>query len=379
MYYSTDDDMVCRLAVTPGREADHSAENRKRREMEWWFFPDRQSLLESANFVDEDLLAVNELLLGRKLFACVTALGDPGILNLNDLNPQSLRRLQSGRAKVTITLPGIMGDSGTPLPHVYRDLNRTSRARAADAWAEPWGSTSREVLRLVPRHRLRNNQSYVTGAARGYDNRELLPPFMPVGRSQDVLCFSLLRRCWENNYFADLPFAILHSPMETRAFTREQIQNNAERVPLFKIIEACIQSANFGPAVTDGAAKLRALGFYLIEIASLSLPDFEEFMRIGIGRIQSKYLMMKLNYLRPHTSAELWDDDLTSYLDSMRKALPHRNFIIPMELQSHEYDHALSTLRRLVSRFGELLCAWPQIVEKTRELRAKGQRPAISI
>ena len=270
-----------------------------------------------------------------------------------------------------MTLPGIMGDSGTELPHAYRQLKPASRARATEAWAEFWGPTSREVLRLVPRHRLRNNQQYVTGAARGYDNRELLPPFMPVGRSQDVLSISILRRCWEDSYFADLPLAILHSPMETRAFAPEEIQHSARRVPLFKITEACIKSAKFPPGLSDGADKLCALGRHLTEIASLSLPDFEEFMRIGIGQIQSKYLRTKLNYLRYHGPSESWAVDLKSYLETMMQGLVRREYIVPEEFAGcGDVNEALELVRELFYMFGRLLLTWPEIVGKASQLRA---------
>jgi hypothetical protein len=95
--------------------------------------------------------------------------------------------------------------------------------------------------------------------------------------------------------------------------------------------------------------------------------------------MQSKYLIRKLNYLRYHGPAEIWVDDLTTYLDRMRKALPRRNFVIPLEMASHDINDAVRTMRLLVLRFGELLRAWPQMVEKARELRAEGQRPGVSV
>ena len=64
--------------------------------MEWWFFPNRESLLESANFVDEDLLGANQTLLGKSLSTCIAGLDDPGILNLSELSPQSLRTVTGG-------------------------------------------------------------------------------------------------------------------------------------------------------------------------------------------------------------------------------------------------------------------------------------------
>jgi hypothetical protein len=63
----------------------------------------------------------------------------------------------------------------------------------------------------------------------------------------------------------------------------------------------------------------------------------------------------------------------------MRKALPRRNFVIPLEMESHDINDAVRTMRLLVLRFGELLHSWPQMVETARELRAEGQRPAVSV
>lgn len=381
MFYSTDDDMVCRLAVAPEEVDEQAFAADGSREMEWWFFPDREAALASARFVRKDVLGIHETLLGKDYWACAASSEDIGVLNLDDLNPQSLRLLRSGGGKVAVTFLGIIGDSGMPVPAAYRRLSPRSRARLARVSDRHSGLTSREVLGLVPRPRIRDKAQYVSGTAVGYDNRELLPPFMPVGRGQDGVFMHTLRCCSGNSYFGDLPWAILHAPMEARAFSSEQIEKTARSVPLSKIIRACVQSLKFRTGLAKGTDKLSALGSHLVEVGSLTLPDFEEFVRIHVRQLQSSYISSMENYIQAcGESLGLWARDLEKHFDIMRTALPLQKFFVPPELlETRGADEARLLTQRLVLRFGQLLCAWPEMAAGAKRLRAEGKYLAVTV
>lgn len=374
MFYSTDDDVVCRLAVGPEEKGGGAAASHEAGEMEWWFFPDREAALASARFVSEDLLGIHESLLGKHFIRSQT-------FRSAQLDSRGRQPSESRAGIIAVTMSGIVGDSGTPLPAAYRRLSPGSRARLASARCGPSGMTSREILRLVPRARIRDKAQYVSGAAVGYDNRQLLPPFMPVGRGQDGVFMQTLRHCFANSYFGDLPWAILHAPMEARAFSSEQIAKTARDIPTSKIIRACVQSLDVGKGFADGPDKLYAVGSHLMEIGSMTLRDFEEFVRIHVRRLQGSYMSFMETYLRAHgESLGSCADELDRYLATMHAALSEETRFVPPELvATRGIEEARQLTQRLVFKFGRLLCEWPSLAQKTKALSNKGMRLAVTV
>jgi hypothetical protein len=72
-----------------------------------------------------------------------------------------------------------------------------------------------------------------------------------------------------------------------------------------------------------------------------------------------------------------WAEDVRRVLNVLRDALPAPLYPVPGDLaEVVGEDEARSLGQRLVRRFGQLLQAWPDMVQAARDLRARGLRPA---
>src|SRR5262249_2358626 len=139
------------------------------------------------------------------------------------------RMLASGEGRIHVTMNGSLGDCSYPRPLYHllwegQSLERLTRNESEYRALR----ISRELLRVVDRITISDNPP-VQGMFLGLDNRELLPAYLPVGRGEDLLFGQVLSKCSYNAYYARLPWALLHEPVETRYFLPEQI---VEPIPL---------------------------------------------------------------------------------------------------------------------------------------------------
>ncbi len=379
MIFCADDDTLCRVVDSP-RSKEGLALDSSGNFMQFWFFPDRESMLQS-DFLDRDVLKSHELLLGRSLKNCLSTVADHSQLTFDMVSTRQIRGIQSGLGKVLATLNGMVGDSGIPAPVHYLLLDGDSRQRLTQSKAIYRSAlTSREVLRVVDRLYISDKGWCATGAL-GLDNRLLLPPFMPVQRGEDDLFGFTMRACFSDGYFGYLPQAILHSPLERRTYPPESIQDFASSLRTHDIVLACITSFNVWPSMMSIKERLGALGRHLTELGSMTLPDFEEFVRINLWRMQSDYISFMEAHLQSHDSSpQFWAHDVEELIDTLRKAMEGQDYVVPQDLlEDRGLDEARKLSQRLVLNFGQLLCWWPEIVEAARDLRAQGQRLAAPI
>ena len=80
--------------------------------------------------------------------------------------------------------------------------------------------------------------------------------------------------------------------------------------------------------------------------------------------------------LREHSGRpEFWADDVRKAIDLVRRTATGKDYIVPGDLgNAHSVDDARRITQEVVAKFGELLEAWPALVEATKRLRAAGHR-----
>lgn len=377
---STDDDIVCNVAPALGLKDGLAFESRGSF-IKFWFFPSRQVTLDSVPCVDEDVLSFHERLLGRTLSGCVAQFGRAADLSFELVSTLPVRHLASRKGRVVVTYNGVYGDAGMPSPVMFLTLEAESRERLLGSEsAYHTARTSREVLRAVDRACITDNPSCMTGAF-GYDNRVLLPPFMPVLRSEDDVFGFTLRSCVEDAYSGHLPAAVLHAPVEARAYGRDFLKESASGTHMYKIILACLSSLQLWRSVSDERLRLQTFGKHLMEVASMPGRDFEEFVRVQLWRMQSDTIAHLEGYMYYcRRSPDFWADDVQYYIHNLRSALTTESFIIPRDLlDGRSPDEARKVSQRLVFKFGQLLYHWPELVEAAKTLRARGRRLAVPV
>lgn len=374
MFFSADDDTVCHLANAP--QADHSqlAFFSGVDPTDFWFFPNRKTVLESVIVEDRDILGLHERVLGKNLSRCIGSC-EPSQVGLDQADSQFLRELRSGCGKVRITMTGLCGDSGMWSPGWQLTLTGDSFARLTKSkLAYESAFNSREIIRAVKRTTI-SSGDFCMAYALGLDNRTLLPPFFPVYHNEDGLFASTLKVCFEGSYVAHLPWAIMHLP-EVRMYSGADVWEKPFTHSMFNVVLACLQAFNFPPGTISGEERLRALGHHLMRLGSSNLTAFEEFVRIYLWHLRSTNIKLLEDDLTNRKGApDFWSRCIAKYIELLQQSLLEEVYRPPKDLlKGRDINEARRLTQRLILRFGELLYWWPEITAAAKNLRADGGR-----
>lgn len=268
------------------------------------------------------------------------------------------------------------------IPPVFQVLSPQSRERLISSEKEYLASRlSRDVLRVV-RHSNISRRTWALSTSLAYDNRSLLPPFVPVLRGADGVLVETLIQCFENGYVGNLPWAVLHLPPEDRSYLAGGSAGYAVYLTASRLVSSCILSWRPLQGNSESASKLRSLGEYLVELASMTSNDFEEFARLQVWESESRRISRLEEELKDFQAAPgYWVADLDDYLSGLREAMNSPAYIIPRDvvLAGRSQDEARRLSRLLVLRFGQLLQAWPAMFEAAKELREHDERLAVRL
>ena len=381
LVFSADDDMLCRVTAPMNAEAGLALVSGDEL-FDYRFFPDRDSALRAVELSEQDILAIHEQLLGRSIRDAVTQSGGIDRLNADHLRSQFVQRLHAGANRISVTLTGLAGDAGVSSPIQYLLLKPEMHQRVIQSESLYRSvCTSREVVRRVSVPAITDQPwGFQTGAS-GFDNRNLLPPFLPVSQGEDGLFGLLLHECFTHSFIGHLPQAIFHLPVPVRSFDTDSLSSHARRISLISLLTACIISFQGMPCPAKERERLRAMGNYLMQTGTLPLPEFEEYVRRNIWRLQAGFAAVLENRLRPDAKTPDYQaDDISNYLDNLSEAMTRSDYVIPDDVRpGRSSDEARHLSRQLVYQFGELLYWWSEIKGAARKLRASGQRLAIPV
>lgn len=379
LVFSVDDDTECYLVAPPTTSPEVAFESRDDF-MNFWFYKDRSTALNSNPQLDQDVLAIHERLLGKNLPTCIADTAENGRL-FDRINHRYLRDLQSGDGVVLATFMGIVGDSAMPAPVSYLTFKGQAREeliKSRQAYSSAF--SSREILRVTDRFALDRNAWCIT-TAYAYDNRDWLPPYMPVGRGEDDVFGFAMQSCFEKAYLGYVPCAVLHAPPEERFYRPTDLSEFGSTLNVCTLLLACITSFTQWAGSLPAHARLEKLGKHLMEIGSLKQDDFEEFLRIHLLRMNSDFVCLLDAQLQKHQSTPgYWAEDAEAYLDTVTTAVTSKDYLVPQDaIESVGFDQAREYSKRLVFKFGELLYWWAAITDTTRRLKLEGERIALPV
>jgi hypothetical protein len=352
---AVDDDTVCR--VGSAGEAERTVVVVSEYDpTEFWFFADRDSALAATAAADVDLLACHEALLGK-------AVGDP----TGD---------GEGASRVAITMTGLAGDSGMASPRYYFALDGASRERfVASEQAYRTALRSRQVVRTVRRPTI-SSGSFCMTTFFGVDNRSLVPPFFPVQRNSDGIFGLVLNRCFAGSRTGFLPWTLVHAPTDARAFAVEDVWADAESLRMSDVVIDCVLASGSDGGKGSDAMRISALGERLRQFGSLPLPEFE--MLVSNLQRHRAVAFTTLLQQRLHShggSPPYWAADVERLIALMTKTAGTGTFTIPRDLPGDRgADETRRLVQELILRYGDLLDAWPALVEAARRLKSKEHR-----
>jgi hypothetical protein len=364
-----DDDVICELGRNPESQPGLALSS-VQDPTEFWFYPDRETTLRSVERVDTDYLAVHERLLGP-IAGSLQRYRNDG-LQLDRMSTSFERRLRQRGGRVAVTSSGYFGDSGVgATAYLFLEANSHGRLIRSEEDYRCYVQ-SRQVLRSSPRATI-NDGSFCMSGSMGIDNREIVPPFFPVGRNSDGILGVTLRLCFPDAYIGFVPVPVHHAPESPRRQTFERIWERHSTVTLSHIVVRLLQLFKADPGPDS---LLYRLGLHMKSFGRLSFEDFSELLRLTSWRsFAQQQLHVERSLADRDSCPEFFAKYVRKYLETLRAALPKEDYIAPQELRKR-YDAAQSirATQELVALFGELLCHWEPIVLAARRLRTQGVR-----
>jgi hypothetical protein len=368
-----DDDIECRCVI-PVEQARALVLGQMKSPTPCRFFTDRRHLVDSVHVTEVDILSSNEKMLGRTIAGCLAALGPDSVLDLDRVTPESAHFFGGASRVVRVTVSGSWGDSAMDTPlHVLGMTGESRNALMRSRERYEGAKESREVFRCVPGYTISDGARFVTMNA-GVDNRSILPPFLPVGRNEDGVFALMLHLCDEDARVGHIPFAVLHSPMEPRRYEQGAVPIAAPRTA--DIVLAIMDTFNPLPGRTGVSERLRDLGRLFVDVGSLEINDFKEYIETIWVAAASRTIVYLEDLLRQHRSTpDYWAEDVLSSIEKIADFSVHGSPAAPRELLGKQTpDQAIETCRRVMRRYGELLQWWPVIYNAARKLREDGIR-----
>lgn len=359
---SVDDDTVCRVGRTPDAGSGVVVTSRWDAR-ECWFFADHEHALASTDPQPFDFLGLHELILGRTAGSCIAKLGD-GRVNVDGARNRFILSLASAPTIVKFSALGLSGDPGVSSVFGYLLLEGETWRRLTSSEKEYLVAlTSRAVVQGV-RSLTVSDGTFCMGGNLGLDNRDVLPPFMPVQRNQDGLFGHTVRACLPDCCFGFLPWVLEHDPPMPRTFERDPAWRDAGTVRICDLLCALIASYAVSPFSRTHEARLESLGRYLRDLASVNSTDFKEYAQLCLWQRASQLCAsIDRRLCEARGRPKFWAGDLERFCASLREKCATADFGAPSDLSFlGEAPDRWDACRQLVRSFGELLLHWPSIV-----------------
>jgi hypothetical protein len=371
LIFQVDDDVVWQVAVPPGA-SDELCFAHGFNPCHFEYFEDREQAHDAARFIECDVLARHEAMLGLSIAECAASCSGLAAGHGTQLTDNMLHLALGETGRVAVTQNGLVGDSAfrSTWPFLLLkgrlrdDLHRSERTYRH--------ATDSGVIAQTVAAPTVSESTFCMSFALGLDNRRLLPPFFPVQRNGDGIFGALLRRCCDHALFGHVPIELVHERPERRPYGRESLWK-AHRVETYTIVLQMIGSLHLGP-VTDPQKRMRMVGRHLCDMTASSRAEFLAYIRerAWLG-VQSQVGAFQALFAEYGRQPAYWADDCDRYLADLVASTMEPAFGIPVDLlDGRSPDDALARTMDLVRRFGELLMLWPDVVDAAELLRSKG-------
>lgn len=366
---SVDDDTICRTARSPEQSrAQQLILGLDGDVTDFWFCDSSDGIDMVARWDEIDVVGAHQRVLGEQL-ATLCGEWDEELLNIAHACSHIWSMLCRDAGRVCVSYNGVAGDSGMYsvwLPHTCPSPGTKHRLASSQQVLET-SVRSRYVLRHAPSLVIGHADPCI-GMCIGLDNRQILPPFFPVGRNEDGLFGWSLDTCVSGACAAHLPWSIEHLPPGARTYTTSHLR----RSRISDIMISCMTAWPGSSTSKTTEYALRSLGLWLGDLATLSPRALHEIIRHNLWRMASAKIARGEALLAGDRDLpEYWTERVREQNDEIRAGMLAPEFTVPIDLACSQED-APSRVRDVMSKFSELLCAWPSIFQASIDLRKRG-------
>jgi hypothetical protein len=365
-----DDDSICDVYQPPQAKSNISFSDDPR---EAAFYANEKDWASQHQPINPDPINRHMQCLGLSFSEALTVLGQNNLQPVGLANATALQisELQPD-SRVLMTECGSLGCPGTSKNTWLPDMAPVSlkrMLRSKEITARALGSRMVWSGRKQPHFAPRPNMSQITG----FDNREMLPPYLPIMRGEDRLFGFMLDFIFPTAVTLDYPWAIPHLPLPERRWRNKDLDfTPAASYPVFlfeKILEYKSSCQSDSPV-----DRLSGLSAWFNDIAAATPGNLSAMYRDTCMHGVSIQLQHLSSLLSSAESAPVdWQNylrngirQLNTYLDLVsREDFPIEG--IPSSLQGEEL---IVYWKEVCSGFADALNAWPEIRRVAAEIVA---------
>jgi hypothetical protein len=318
---------------------------------------------------DFDPLSGHASLLGSTLSHTLQTLNQGPLQEdqLHDVNAALANVLQPD-SPVLVTQCGSLGDPGSGSAHWAQNLGQDSLQRLI---AAPHGMAAAIENRLNWLGSSRPNifkmpfMSQVTGV----DNSQILPPYFPAYRGEDVLFGAMLVAMHPLSVAVEYPWSVPHLPVEARNFSMTEKTGSGGGIALFA--RHLTEGIDYRGAI-DPAQRLLALAYEARCMAARSDAELLLDYRAELARGHADQLYVLQSQLS--AAKQLYSADWEDYLQARIEEVQH--FITTAQsptaidgLPADVTEQAvLAQFRELAGGFAAGMSAWVGMREVAAQL-----------
>jgi hypothetical protein len=235
---------------------------------------------------------------------------------------------------------------------------------------------TRQGVRAVRRAAL-SDGAFCMSFALGLDGRELLPPFVPMGRNSDGVFGHVMRRGFRNSYFGYANEVVAHRP-PARSSSMEAMIERLRMIDVNDLVCRVVAASGIETRVLEPRHGLDVIGAHLERLGALPLEELEELVRRLVLRTRSGDLVsLRSTLAQHHRRPARWAEDVARLVEFLSEIVLEPSHSHPRDLVAiFGEDEGRAGLGRVLRDYGRLLGAWAVLDATARELHADGVRPS---
>ncbi len=361
-----DDDVVCKL-YQPKRFEGGVEISEQIREAD--FFQTRDACFENATPLDLDPLAEFCRCLGVEFDQALANLGVDDIApeDVKGVSVDYLKKIRTN-SKVMMTACGTLGDPGASTINWLPSLSEASRQRLLSE--EGKLEQAFELRNLwLGRSKAYFANNFNMSPMTGMDNRELLPPYFPIFRGEDLIFGCMVDFLYPTSLALDYPWAVPHLPMPERS---GYINGDSLKVQSGSAMVAqCIHNWKQEVSAVSVSCRLESLASKLNELCD---RNEEELLQLHLKLLTERRvgLLFRLEELLKESSSdnERWLSYLNKGLADNYQAIQEQdNSLLDLGVHAGATNkEKLAYLCELGRNYASALVAWPEIREQAAEV-----------
>ncbi len=355
-----DDDILCEAYLPPIREAGVGLGSGGMRQAT--FYASEQELFQGVQLADYDPLSGHASLLGSTLGFALdkTNNGPLRETQLHQVNAALANVLQAD-SPILVTQSGALGDAGTAGARwaisqgeetIARLLSAPHGITAALENRHNWLGCSRPSFFKMP------SMSQLTGL----DNSQLLPPYFPVYRGEDVLFGAMVTVMHPGGLALDYPFCVPHLSIDARAGTlKDPIAVNGDLLLFARHLAANIN-------YTDSSGpehNLNAIAQEILRMAARSNAHLKLDFRSELARVHAHQLHSLQNQAArtEKFQSEEWQAYLRRGIEDLQQAISVQHSVLGVKGVPDDAteEDILAEFRSSARGFAAALTGWVEI------------------